>query len=122
MIRLGSPLRGPPPRLRLSRFRRANRIRSSQGDERVAQLVEHTTFNREVLGSSPSALTTISKSYQWVSPQGCRDLVLPVANIDSAVAKLLFWVGSTKRARPVGLKTDPSFPARFRLFSCGSGG
>jgi hypothetical protein len=81
-----------------------------------------TTFNHGVLGSSPSALTTISKSYQWVSPQGCRDLVLPVANIDSAVAKLLFWVGSTKRARPVGLKTDPSFPARFRLFSCGSGG
>src|SRR6185312_8359294 len=62
MIRLGSPLRGPPPRLRLSRFRRANRIRSSQGDERVAQLVEHTTFNREVLGSSPSALTSLASS------------------------------------------------------------
>jgi hypothetical protein len=26
-------------------------------EERVAQLVEHLTFNQEVLGSSPSALT-----------------------------------------------------------------
>jgi hypothetical protein len=39
--------------------------------ERVAQPVEHVTFNHGVLGSSPSALTKQKQALMWISSQPC---------------------------------------------------
>jgi hypothetical protein len=38
--------------------------------ERVAQPVEHLTFNQRVLGSSPSALTIYPRDLPFVQPSG----------------------------------------------------
>jgi hypothetical protein len=49
--------------------------RKPRPGERVAQMVEHLTFNQVVVGSSPTALTTRSKV--WGLSLGARDSHLP---------------------------------------------
>src|SRR5262249_50405497 len=53
--------------------------------ERVAQLVEHLTFNQVVLGSSPSALTTFRELPNCTTLSGA---------VLSQVAPATRWIGS----------------------------
>lgn len=63
--------------------------------ERVAQPVEHVTFNHGVLGSSPSALTKLSRNLKLVAFAG-----------QVAVAAVLFVVicWSALEATPFAIK------------------
>jgi hypothetical protein len=90
--------------------------------ERVAQPVEHVTFNHGVLGSSPSALTTrnqgLKRKSQSAEKASCGHYVckpigaLAVDNLGPVVASHLEQAGALLRHRvAVGqLKAEPSEP------------